>query len=243
LIISEQPIRAKTPTLETNASLNLRVNYSKSSSVINIPQLTGNIKLDGGFLRFLQNKLRIDYGKIEFVANQMNDPIIDLIAKNRINKYMVSLQASGSLQKPTILVESTPELTEEQVLSLLLSGSENYKLQTDLLALIEQNLYNIVLGSKTTFSQSANLLQKITRPLKYIQISPDFTDQSGRGGIKGTINVNVNDQVKAQLQKNFNLQDDFSVQLEYLLSDDVNVRAIKDQRGELGAEVELRLKF
>ena len=153
------------------------------------------------------------------------------------------MQASGSLQKPTILVESTPELTEEQVLSLLLSGSENYKLQTDLLAMVEQNLYNVILGSKKILPESNNLLHKITKPLKYIQISPDFTDQSARGGIKGTININVNDQVKAQIQKNFNLQDDFSAQLEYMLSDDINVRAIKDQRGELGAEVELRVKF
>lgn len=244
-LITEQPIKAKTSNLETNAALNLRITHKKGkgSGIINIPQLTGTVKLDGGFIKVLQNKLMIDYGKIDFVSNQMNDPIIDLIAKNRINKYMVSLQASGSLQQPTILVESTPELTEEQVLSLLLSGSEGYKLQTDLLALVEQNLYNVILGSKKILPESNNLLQKITRPLKYIQISPDFTDQSARGGIKGTININVNDQVKAQIQKNFNLQEDFSAQVEYMLSDDVNVKAIKDQRGELGAEVELRLKF
>ena len=242
-IVTEYPIKAKTPTLQTNASLNLRITHKKGNGIINIPQLTGTVKLDGGFIKVLQNKLMIEYGKIEFVANQMNDPIIDLIAKNRINKYMVSMQASGSLQKPTILVESTPELTEEQVLSLLLSGSENYKLQTDLLAMVEQNLYNVILGSKKILPESNNLLHKITKPLKYIQISPDFTDQSARGGIKGTININVNDQVKAQIQKNFNLQDDFSAQLEYMLSDDINVRAIKDQRGELGAEVELRVKF
>lgn len=242
-IVTESPIKAKTPTLQTNASLNLRITHKKRNSIINIPQLTGTVKLDGGFIKVLQNKLIIEYGKIEFIANQMNDPIIDLIAKNRINKYMVCLQASGSLQKPTILVESTPELTEEQVLSLLLSGSENYKLQTDLLAMVEQNLYNVILGSKRILPESNNLLHKITKPFKYIQISPDFTDQSARGGIKGTININVNDQVKAQIQKNFNLQDDFSAQIEYMLSDDINVRAIKDQRGELGAEVELRVKF
>ncbi|KKQ33058.1 MAG: hypothetical protein US49_C0003G0086 [candidate division TM6 bacterium GW2011_GWF2_37_49] len=242
-IVTEYPIKAKTPTLQTNASLNLRITHKRGNGIINIPQLTGTVKLDGGFIKVLQNKLMIEYGKIEFVANQMNDPVIDLIAKNRINKYMVSMQASGSLQKPTILVESTPELTEEQVLSLLLSGSENYKLQTDLLAMVEQNLYNVILGSKKILPESNNLLHKITKPLKYIQISPDFTDQSARGGIKGTININVNDQVKAQIQKNFNLQDDFSAQLEYMLSDDINVRAIKDQRGELGAEVELRVKF
>lgn len=242
-IMSEQPIHARTDTLETYASVDVRVRYAHGQNIAQFPQLTGTISLDSGSLKFLRNKLNIEYGKIQFITNQLNDPMIDLVARNRINKYMVTLQATGSLQKPTIILESTPELTEEQIIGLLLAGSENAKLQTDLFAMLEQNLHNIVLGSKDKLSKASSFLETIARPFKYVQITPDFTDQSGRGGIKGTVSVNVNDQVRAQVQKNFNLQEDFSAQVEYFLADDVSIKGVKDQRGELGAEVEVRLKL
>ncbi|MFA6535253.1 MAG: translocation/assembly module TamB domain-containing protein [Candidatus Babeliales bacterium] len=240
---SEQPIKAKTPSLETSASINLRILYQKSKNIMRIPQLTGSIRLDSGHIKFLHTKLYFEYGKVQFISNQMNDPIIDLIARNRINKYQITLQATGSLQKPIILLESNPELTEEQILGLLLSGSEAAKLQTDLFAMLEQNLHDIVLGNKTISPGATSFFQKLAKPFKYIQITPDFTNQSARGGIKGTISANLSEQVKAQIQKNFNMQDDFNAQVEYQLSDDVSLKGSVDQRGELGAEVELRLKL
>ncbi len=242
-VLSEQPIRARTDALETYASVDVRVRYAQGQDIAQFPRLTGTINLENGHLKFLRNKLNIEYGKIQFVTNQLNDPMIDLIARNRINKYVVTLQATGSLQKPTIMLESNPELTEEQIVGLLLAGSEDAKLQTDLFAMLQQNLHDIVLGSRDTLPKATGFLETLAKPFQYVQITPDFTDQSGRGGVKGTVSVNVNDQVHAQIQKNFNLQEDFSAQVEYFLADDVSVKAVKDQRGELGAEVEVRLKL
>ena len=39
------------------------------------------------------------------------------------------------------------------------------------------------------------------------------------------------------------MQEDFSAEVEYFLADDVSIKAVKDQRGEMGAEVEVRLKL
>lgn len=244
-LLTEQPIKAKTDTLDALANIDLKINYAQGqdTDLAQLPHIIGSIKLENGHLKFLRNELNIEYGKIQFITNQMNDPQIDLIARNQINKYMITLQATGSLQKPTIILESNPELTEEQILGLLLAGSENAKLQTDLFAMLEQNLHNIILGSKNKIPKATTFLEKIAKPFKYIQITPDFTDQSGRGGIKGTVSVNVNDQVHAQIQKNFNTQEDFNAEVEYLLADEISLKGIKDQRGELGAEVELRLKL
>jgi hypothetical protein len=70
---------------------------------------------------------------------------------------------------------------------------------------------------------------------------PDFTDQSGRGGVKGNISIDINKQLHAHIQKNFTMQDDLTFQLEYFLSDEFNIKAIKDHRGDIGAEVELSI--
>jgi len=242
-ITTEKPIKARTPALEAYAALNLRIQYLHNQDLVQAPHVTGTVHLENGYLKFLRSKLFIEYGRIHFITNQMNDPIIDLVAKNRINKYLITLQATGSLQKPNLILESTPELTEEQILGLILAGSENATLQADLPAMLMQNLSNIILGSKQHLPKATTFFEKITKPFKYVQITPNFSDQSGRGGIKGIVSIDVNEQLHAQIQKNFNLQEDFSAQVEYLLSDDINIKVVKDQRGELGSEVEVRLKL
>jgi hypothetical protein len=243
-ITNEKPIRVKTQALEANANLDLKVLYTQNNLGLTPPRITGTINLENGYLKFLKNKLAIETGRIQFLANQLNDPTIDLVARNKINKYMITLQTTGTLQKPTIILESNPDLTEEQILSLLLGGSETASLQNDLPAMLMQNMSTLVLGERKLKSQTNALFEKITRPLKYVQISPNFTDQSGRGGVKCVIPVDLNNQLHAQIQKNLNMQeDDWGVQVEYLLTDDINVKGVRDQRGEVGAEVEVRFKL
>lgn len=242
-LVTEKPIKVRTPSIETYAHVDVKIDYVHDNKVIQLPRVEGAIKLDGGSLTFFRNKLNIEYGRMQFIANQMNDPLIDLMAKNTINKYSVSLQATGSLQKPNIILESTPELTEEQILGLLLAGSENATLQTDLPGILMQNLSDIILGSKKNYPKAATFFEKIAKPLKYVQITPHFTDQSGRGGIKGVLSVDLNKQIRAKIQKNFTLQEDFAFEVEYFLSDDINLKVVKDQRGELGSEVEVRFKL
>ena len=242
-VTNEKPIRIKTQTLEANANLDLKILYTQNHLGLMPPRITGTINLENGYLKFLKNKLAIETGRIQFLANQLNDPTIDLIARNKINKYMITLQTTGTLQKPTIILESNPDLTEEQILSLLLGGSETASLQTELPAMLMQNMSTLVLGSRKLKPQTNTLFEKITRPLKYVQITPDFTDQSGRGGVKGVVSVDLNNQLHAQIQKNFTLQEDWGLQVEYLLADDINIKGVRDQRGEVGAEVEVRLRL
>jgi len=168
--------------------------------------------------------------------------MVTLLAKNRIKKYVVTLHVTGQMQKPTIFLESNPELSEEQIISLLFAGSENISLQAGLPAIIMQNLSTLILGRKKFLPITTSFFQQITKSLKYIQLSPDFTDQSGRGGVKGSISIDINKQLHAHIQKNFTLQDDLAFQLEYFLTDNFNIKAIKDHREDLGAEVELVFK-
>ena len=214
-----------------------------SKDEFNIPQVSGYINLEKGSLKLLTQSLMIEYGRLEFPAHQSHDPIIEFTAKNRIQKYLITLHATGTLQKPIITLESFPELQEEQILSLLLGGVEGSGLQTDIATIVLHNLNAILMGTRQ-FNQKTNAFFKfLTRPLKYVQIIPNFTDQSGRGGIRGIISIDINKQLHAQLQKNFNLQEDFLFQIQYMLADELNIKAIKDQRDELGAELELRFKL
>lgn len=251
-VTTEKPALIKTAALETHASVNIMAHYDSNSTSNQQLKLTGAIDLEDGHLKFLQNKLFIDYGKIQFMTSSPADAMIDLIAKNRINKYTISMQASGSLRKNSLVLESTPELTEEQILSLLLAGSENSSLQSDLPIILMQNLNTYLLSSSSTNNSASAVMHALSKPLKYFQIAPIFTDQAGHseGGIKGTFSYAFNDQIRAQLQKNLTFTqqdslglDDVWFNVEYLVSDDINVKFVREQHGDMGSEVEVKFKF
>ncbi|MFH1461463.1 MAG: translocation/assembly module TamB domain-containing protein [bacterium] len=217
--------------LDINSDLNLQ--FLMSDGCLFNPELMGSLIIDKGILDFLQHKLFIDYGKIQFIPNRLNDPIVDLIAKNKINKYLVTLHVTGSLNNPKIMLESFPKLNKKQILALLVAGSKDANFKAQITQILQKNLGQ--LNSKNS------LLKKLTQPFKFVQITPSFATQTSRGGLKGSLDVDLNDQVHASVQKNFNLQDDLSFQVDYFVTDDINIQFLKDQRGELGAQVEVIL--
>lgn len=242
-VMTEEPLSAKTPTIQTTASAKLHIKGVIDENGMSNPFVKGAVVIHKGTLSFLRHKLFITQGKIHFLPQRMNDPMIDFTAQNRIKKYLVSLQISGTAQSPTIVLESTPELTEEQILALLLSGSEHASLQAELPSIIMQNLSTLLLGGKSLQPSTSKFFTQLAKPFQYIQITPKFTDQTGRGGIKGTVSVDITPQLHAQIQKDINLQEDLAFQVEYYFTDNFNVKAIRDTRGDLGAQAEWSLKF
>lgn len=240
-VMTEKPIQARTPTIETKASLDMKVRSDPAQGLYAPPSVIGRINLDSGVIKFFRNTLNIEHGKIQFIAGRPNDPLIDLVAKNRIGKYLITLQMTGSQQKPTLLLESSPDLAEEQIIGLLLAGSENATLQSDLPAMVLQNIDAFLLNGVK--SPKIRWLDKIRKTFKYVQIMPNLNDANSQSKLKGSISVDLGDQLHARLQKNLDLQKDFSAQLEYMLSDEINFKLVRDQGGDMGSEVEMRLKL
>lgn len=241
-IVNEEDLVIKTPFLQTRATANLKLVLHAKKNRLASPLLHGNIILRKGVISFPKNKLIISSGEINFIPTQISNPMIHLLAQNHIRKYIISLNITGPLQKPTVILESSPSLPEEKIIALLFSGSENINFRSDLPAIVLQNLNTLIFGSKKELSTPESFFKAITKPLKYIQIAPDFTNQYGRGGVRGTISVEVTKQLHAIIQKNLTMQEDFSFLLEYFLTDNFNVKAIKDYRGDFGAEAEVVLK-
>jgi hypothetical protein len=237
-ISSRVPVRVKTPFLETAVRVNVHV-----GNTFKDPVVTGSVNLLSGHLAFPYRPLYISKGTIYFLPHQLHDPSIELIAKNKIKKYDVELQVTGSLQNHQIALDASPSLTEEQAVALLLVGSEEESLNVVMPALIMQNLQTIVFG----YDQSARAVDKVfaslLQPFNHIHVLPSFSDKTGRGGLRGAIEIDVNDRWRALIQKNFNLTEDMRIEVEYLVSDDISVRAVANERRDVGAEVEMKWKF
>lgn len=235
-IMTKSPITVDTGFFKTNAHAQLTM-----QKYTHEPSISGAIILQSGTLNFPYKPLYITKGRINFIPEQLFDPLIELVARNKIKKYDVSLQVEGSLLNHHIALDANPALSEEQIIGLLLIGSEEQSLNTMMPALLAQNLKNFIF----THNQ-ASFFDKYFKPLLgsfNINLVPSFSDQTGRGGLRGAVEITVNDRWRAFIQKNFSLTEDTKFELEFLLSDDITLRAIRDERRDLGGEIEMRWKF
>lgn len=235
-IETKHPIIVDTGFLQTNAHVNVRVQKN-----VHEPVVTGSVVLQSGTLNFPYKPLYISRGVITFSPEQLFDPTIELVARNKIKKYDVSLSVEGSLSTHHIALDATPPLSEEQIVGLLLVGAEEHSLNSMMPALIVQNLKNFIFSHN-----QSSFFDKYFKPLLgsfNINLVPSFTDQTGRGGLRGALEISLDDRWRATIQKNFSLTEDTKFELEFLLSDDITLRAIRDERRDLGGEVEMRWKF
>lgn len=237
-VITKDPVRINTDFINTNAYIDLSI-----KNKIFDPQISGKIDFNSGTLEFPYKPLNITKGSIYFLQHQPFDPIIELTASNKINKYNVTMYVSGSVQNYNISFESCPVLNEEQIVALLIAGSAQESLSVVAPAILMQTIKDSLFGSgKTKFSKNG-YLDKILKPFKKVRVVPSFSDQSGRGGLRATLEVDLNERARAMVEKNFNLSEDTRFELEYLLADDVALRGVRRENGDIGGEVEMRWKF
>lgn len=232
------PLSVDTPFLKADARMAVAV-----SNTMNAPKVAGELNVESGNLLFPYRPLAITKGVITMTKDRPDDPLIELVAQNQVRNHDITMHVTGSLLQHHLMFESTPPLTEQQIIALLLVGSEQESLNIVMPTLIMTNLASLVFGSFRSESMVERVFKRFMQPFKDIHIIPRFSDQTSRGGVRGAIDIEVNDRWRAMIQKNFNLTEDTRFELEYQVSDDVQLRAIRDEHRDMGAEVEMRFKF
>jgi hypothetical protein len=237
-ICTRQPLQVKTTFLD--ALMRVHMNLKGTLST---PELTGSLNFVSGSLEFPYQPLYITSGKLYFLPGRLNDPGIELSARNTIKRFGIGMQVSGSLKQPKISFESSPMLEESQIITLLLGGSEDGSLYTVMPTALMHTIESLLFGPADSSSGLQRYLKNLFKPLKNVRFVPNFNDQSARGGLKGSLVFDINERLRGLVQKNFSLPEDTRVEIEYSLSDDTVVRAVKDERGDAGGEIEARWKF
>ena len=183
-------------------------------------------------------------GKILFIPEQsLFDPVIEFTAKGKLKRFGVSVLAWGSALDPHIQFESQPYLSEEQIVSLLLLGVEDNSLGAMVPAILIQRLKDIMFGPALSKTKLKAVFDRLLKSLRYFRFLPQFTNQSGRGGIRGTFEVDATDNLHAKIDTNFAQIEDIKVDIDYDVTDDVTVRLQRDGPSTYGGEVEFCWKF
>jgi hypothetical protein len=237
-IETKEPIAVETSFLQALVHLDIHV-----GNTIAQPEVEGTIDIASGELKFPYKSLFITHGQIVIMPKNFTEPTFEFVAKGKIKRYNITMQASGTMIDQQIHFESSPYLTEEQIISLLLVGSHESSLSVVMPAIFMQKLQEIIFGPAMTQSKLDIMFNRLLQSFKNVRIYPQFSNQTGRGGVRGIIEVDATDRLHGRIDSNLMQLEDTIFEADYLLTDDVTMRAIKDGPSTYGGEVEMRWKF
>jgi outer membrane protein assembly complex protein YaeT len=90
------------------------------------PTLLGRLEMDeGGRVYISERVFTLTRAAVTFTNENTIEPTLDLKADTRISDYIVTINATGGLKDLAASFTSDPAATEEQIYSLLLTGSVN----------------------------------------------------------------------------------------------------------------------
>ena len=108
--------------------------------------------------------------------------------------------------------------------------------------MVMMQLESLLFGTGEHSSKAQQFFTTLLKPLKNVRFVPTWSAQDGKG-LQGAIEVDITDRLRAKAQNNLKLSEETKVEVEYSLSDDMTVKAIRDDTGSLGGELEMRWKF
>lgn len=237
-IATKKPLVVKTSSISTESSAQLRITGTSTA-----PICLGEIQVHGGTITFPYKELTIDHGSVQFTKEHTLDPLVSLRAHGTIKRYNIVLTVTGTTAKPQLQLQATPTLSQAQISALLLVGSPDAALNAMAPALIVDNLKQLVVGSLEQSSNAKQRLSSLLEPLKHIKITPQLHENSGKKSLMGGIDIQLSDRLHASVHKDLTSESPATFDLDYEVVDDVSLRAVQDERGDLGAEVEMKWKF
>ena len=237
-IFTKELLQVKTSFLSAKARVDMSL-----QGTIGKPELLGLVHLLSGSFYFPYKPLEIVDGKMFFVPEQQFDPLIEVFAKGKLKRYGVSMRVAGSIFDPYVQFESVPYLTEEQIMSLLLLGIEDSSLSVMVPALLTRKFKDIIFGPALSRSTLKTKFDWLFNSLNNFRFLPQFTSQTGRGGMRGVFEVDVSDNLHGRIDTNLMHLEDTKFDVDFTVTDDITFRVQKDGPSTYGGEVEFRMKF
>ena len=104
--------------LESEWEMDMRIGGTSAD-----PRVVGRLQVVRGTYSFSGKRFEVTKGDVRFDGGPLSDPEIELTATTETSDVDVTINVTGTGQKPQIAFTSTPALPQDEVLSRLLFGS------------------------------------------------------------------------------------------------------------------------
>ncbi len=187
-----------------NADINAAGNINLSGS-LKEPTIQGSLILKEGHLYYFENKFTISGGRIILNGSAIDDINIDARAQTTVQDYSITINISGNLTNPQVMLSSQPALKETEILSLLAFNRNIEGLsEGEINQILSQEIVDIIFQSL-----QINLFKRMERGLaeglglEFFRLSYDlpentngslfFLDDLSLGDLKLEVGKNINE--------------------------------------------------
>jgi translocation and assembly module TamB len=195
------------------------------------PTVTGNLNAVRGRLDLLGRVFRVDRGQVVFYGDDEVNPALDLQLSAQVEGSLIRVSVGGTVQKPELALTSEPEMTEGDIMSILLFGRPLDELNTDQANLVQRRAGDIA----AAFGMS-KLEMKIARQLgvDMVSIQPGSGEDPRRALILGKY---ISRRVLLKYEQALEEWGSFFVNLEYFMTRRVKVETLIGRQSESAIEV------
>jgi translocation and assembly module TamB len=229
-----------TRNVEAQANLRLRGTPER-------PVIVGNIAVNEGQIDFFGNRYSINRGEVNFYNTVKIDPIIDMDLETTVRGITVDISFTGALNKLNFSYRSDPPLQANDIIALLAVGRTPQA--TNPLGSTQTNT-----NSNYLSMGSNNLLeQAITAPasgrlqrffgVSHLRLDPQLSDITSVPQARLSLEQQLSKEVTLTYITNVTRTQEQIVRMEWDLSRQWSVVALRDENGEFSLDVQYRRRF
>jgi translocation and assembly module TamB len=209
------------------------------------PILLGHIHLLSGEMSFRGNRYTITRGDINFANPRQIDPLLNIEATTTIRQYEVTLNFAGPASRLTLAYRSDPPLPSSDIIALLAlgrTGEESELRRAGTGQTAAEGAGQIL--SEAISSQIGGRIERLFGVSRF-RIDPFLagtgTEQNASARI--TIEQQVARDLVITYITNVSSAQYQVIQIEYAVSRDVSIIALRDQNGTFGFDVKFKKRF
>ena len=198
--------------------------------------LGGSAQTVRGHVTYRGRKFDLERGRITFSGAGGNKPILDVVARHEVSDYAITLHVEGDSSRPRLTFSSSPELPEEDILSLLafgktidrLSGSEKTALSSQGAA-IAGNIISGILEKRLGDTFGLDTLEV------------EVGDELGTGSVRG--GRYVTQDLFLSYERQLGEQNGNTVEVEYSLGPRVKLKGASNDKGQSSVDIFWRIEY
>ena len=159
------------------------------------------------------------------------NPSFDLLLQADVSDVRVDIKLTGTADEPIIELTSDPQMSESDIMSLLLFGTRMGDLDTSQSGFLQQRTAEMLLVFGTTKLQS-QMSQQLGVDIVTVQQSTRQPDQSAL-----VVGKYLNSRTLLKYEQNLENASTYLINLEYYLTKRIKLETYIDQSSETGAEI------
>jgi translocation and assembly module TamB len=208
---------------------------------VNQPLITGRAEVESGTVYFRKNEFNVKKGILDFINPYKIEPTVDIQGDIKIRQWTVTLNVSGTLDNLKFNLSSNPSESEQDILSLLITGKTTKELiagQGGSLLSPKQMLADVLAENAQKEIKNATGLDIVA--LEY--------NGANNGGTSDGVNVTLGKELSKRVAVKYGAQTRNAkviqkVIAEYKFLETLLMNTFEDTEGNYGAGIQFRLEF